>query len=253
MEQRIQKFFAGFCSRRTADAYIAAGRVTVNGVTAIPGQKADLEKDIILLDGKAIPGINQDNQDKMIYLMLNKPRGYVTTMSDERGRRTVLELIKNCGARVYPVGRLDMDSEGLLLFTNDGDLTRRLTHPSSEIEKAYEVTVAGADETTAARLADIKDLDGKKIRPARVKFLRHETRIRRDKDNKNQEKKEILSVFLIMIHEGKNRQVRRMCEQCGCGVAKLRRVREGNLKLGNLKRGEWRYLTPEEIAALREE
>ncbi len=94
MEQRIQKFFAGFCSRRTADAYIAAGRVTVNGVTAIPGQKADLEKDIILLDGKAIPGIDQDNQDKMIYLMLNKPRGYVTTMSDERGRRTVLELIK---------------------------------------------------------------------------------------------------------------------------------------------------------------
>ncbi len=132
-------------------------------------------------------------------------------------------------------------------------MTRRLTHPSSEIEKAYEVTVTGADENTAARLADIKDLDGKKIRPARVKFLRHETRIRRDKENKNQEKKEILSVFLMIIHEGKNRQVRRMCEQCGCGVARLRRIREGNLKLGNLKRGEWRYLTPEEIAALRGE
>ena len=157
MEERIQKLFAGLCSRRTADSYISAGRVTVNGVTAIPGQKADPEKDIILLDGKAVPGLDKDqtqdkSKNKKIYLMLNKPRGYVTTMSDERGRKTVWDLIQNRGARVYPVGRLDMDSEGLLLFTNDGDLARYLTHPGSEIEKVYEVTLSNAGPDTAARL-----------------------------------------------------------------------------------------------------
>ncbi len=251
MEERIQKLFAGLCSRRTADSYISAGRVTVNGVTAIPGQKADPEKDIILLDGKAVPGLDKDqtqdkSKNKKIYLMLNKPRGYVTTMSDERGRKTVWDLIQNRGARVYPVGRLDMDSEGLLLFTNDGDLARYLTHPGSEIEKVYEVTLSNAGPDTAARLENIKDLDGEKIRPARVKFLRHEERTR-----KNQREKEILSVFSITIHEGKNRQIRRMCEQCGCGISRLRRVREHGLKLGGLKRGEWRDLTPDEVALLK--
>ena len=230
MEQRIQKLLSGVCSRRTAEAYIAAGRVTVNGVPAAPGQKADPRRDTVLLDGRPLPVV-----EKKVVILLNKPRGYVTTLSDERGRRTVADLVSSCGARVFPVGRLDRDSEGLLLLTNDGALAQRLAHPGGNVEKEYRVSVEGALDGAAERLSAVRDLDGEAIRPAGVNLLRRD------------ETKALLSVT---IHEGKNRQVRRMCEACGLRVRRLVRVREHTLRLGKLKSGAWRFLQPEEIAAL---
>ncbi len=168
--------------------------------------------------------------------MLNKPRGYVTTLSDEKGRRTVADLMADCGARVWPVGRLDLDSEGLLLMTNDGDLTRRLLHPSGEVEKTYHVTVRGAVAGAAERLAAIRDLEGEPIRPAGVALLRRTGET---------------AELAVTIHEGKNRQIRRMCAACGLTVKRLRRVREHTLELGELPVGTWRYLTAAEVAALR--
>ena len=161
--------------------------------------------------------------------MLNKPRGYVTTLSDERGRRTAAELVSGCGARVYPVGRLDMDSEGLLLMTNDGAWMQRLLHPSREIEKEYRV------EGAAGRLAAIRDLEGERIRPARVRELWRD-------GNK--------AALSVTIHEGKNRQIRRMCRQAGLAVRRLQRVREHTLTLGDLPVGRWRYLTQQELQML---
>ena len=215
--------------------YITAGRGTVNGQTALLGQRADLEQDDVRLDGKPLA-----SKAEPVYILLNKPRGYVTTLSDEKGRRTVADLVKDCGTRVYPVGRLDLDSEGLLLLTNDGDLAQRLLHPRYETPKVYHVWVRGEVEDAVERLAQVTDLNGEPIRPAQVKFLHWET-------------KEALLKLSITIHEGKNRQVRRMCAACGLEVARLRRVREHTLSLGRLRSGQWRYLFPAEIQALKAE
>ena len=233
MEERLQKLLsaAGVCSRRAAEGYIEAGRVTVNGETAQLGTKADPDRDDIRLDGRSLP-----NRARPVYLLLNKPRGYVTTLSDEKGRKTVAELVADCGVRVYPVGRLDLDSEGLLLLTNDGELARRLTHPSGEVEKTYHVWVRGPVTGAAERLAKVRDLEGESIRPARVETLRQG---------------EGRAALAVVIHQGKNRQVRRMCAVCGLEVERLRRVREHTLELGNLPPGKWRYLTAAEVKALQ--
>ena len=233
MEERLQKILsaAGACSRREAEAWITAGRVTVNGVPAALGQKADMERDDIRADGKKLT-----KRTEKVYLMLNKPRGYVTTLSDEKGRKTVAELVRSCGVRVYPVGRLDMDSEGLLLLTNDGALTQRLLHPSGEVNKTYHVSVYGDVRGCAGRLAALTELEGERIRPAQVEVLRQTERT---------------AELSITIHEGKNRQIRRMCGACGLTVKRLRRVKEHTLELGTLPVGAWRYLTPEELKALR--
>lgn len=229
MEQRLQKIIAsaGLCSRRTAEAWIKAGRVRVNGATAMLGQSADPDTDTVAVDGKplAFP-------EARCYLMLNKPRGYVCTMSDERGRPTVAELVKDCGARVVPVGRLDLDSEGLLLMTDDGDWMQRMLHPKFETRKTYHVTIAGAVGGAAEKLAAMRELDGGTIRPARVETLRagRET-----------------AELAITIHEGKNRQIRRMCSAAGVHVKRLRRVAEHTFLLGDLPVGQWRHLTAEEL------
>ena len=235
MEERLQKLLsaAGVCSRRAAETYLTAGRVTVNGEPARLGQRADPDRDEILVDGRPLTP-----RAKPVYILLNKPRGYVTTLSDERGRKTVAELVADCGARVYPVGRLDLDSEGLLLLTNDGDWAQHLLHPSHEVEKTYHVSVFGPVAGAAARLAAMTDLEGEPIRPARVEVLRQTART---------------ALLAVTIHEGKNRQIRRMCARCGLTVKRLRRVQEGPLKLGNLPSGKWRDLSENEVEALRTE
>ncbi len=233
MEERLQKLLsaAGVCSRRAAEDYITAGRVTVNGIPASLGQRADPERDEIRVDGRRLA-----SRAAPVYLMLNKPRGYVTTLSDEKGRRTVSDLVKDCGVRLYPVGRLDLNSEGLLLMTNDGELAQRMTHPSHEVSKTYHVLVLGAVEGAAERLSALTELEGETIRPARVSVLRTSGET---------------AELSVTIHEGKNRQVRRMCAACGLTVRRLRRVREHTLELGTLPSGTWRYLTEEEIRELK--
>lgn len=228
MEERLQKILsaAGVCSRRSAEEYITAGRVAVNGVAAKLGDKADPGLDRITVDGKPLP-----SKGETVWLMLNKPRGYVTTLSDEKGRKTAAELVTDCGCRVWPVGRLDMDSEGLLLFTNDGEGTDRLLHPSHEVEKEYLVTVEGDINAALPILTGPMELDGISLAPAQVKTL-----------GSNE--------LSVIIHQGKNRQVRRMCALAGLKVKRLRRVREGSILLGELPVGKWRYLTKEEIQSL---
>ena len=233
MKERLQKILSGrgICSRRKAEEWIEAGRVTCNGITAKMGDVADSEVDSILVDGKPLP-----SQQTYVYIMLNKPRGYVTTLSDEKGRPNAAQLI-DCGTRVYPVGRLDMDSEGLLLFTNDGEFANKLMHPKHEVDKTYRVLVQGYSEENLERLKQPIELDGYTIRTPGVKLLRT-----RDKGQ---------AQLLVTIHEGRNRQVRRMCDAAGMKVLRLQRISEGKLKLGNLESGKWRYLTPEEIASLK--
>lgn len=168
MAERLQKLLtaAGLCSRRMAEEWISAGRVCVNGAPATLGDRADPETDTITVDGQPLPA-----DTRRVYLMLNKPRGYVTTLSDEYGRHTAAELVSGCGARVYPVGRLDRDSEGLLLFTNDGDFAHRLLHPSHQVDKVYLVTVRGDIRGAAERLMAITELDGEPIAPAQAREL----------------------------------------------------------------------------------
>ena len=235
MKQRLQKILsaAGLCSRRTAEIWLTAGRVSVNGVPASLGDKADPERDSVTVDGKPLR-----QPEAFRYLMLHKPRGYVTTLSDERGRKTVADLVAGAGVRVYPVGRLDRDSEGLLLLTNDGALAQRLTYPSHAISKTYQVTVQGDTGRAAEHLARVRDLDGEPIAPAKVRTLRQEG----DR-----------ALLEITLHQGKNRQIRRMCAQCGLTVLRLRRIREDCLTLGGLKSGAWRDLTEDEVAALKGE
>lgn len=234
MEERLQKLLsaAGICSRRAAEGYITAGRVTVNGEVADLGRRADPDKDDIRLDGKPVT-----QREELIYLLLNKPRGYVTTLSDEKGRKTVADLVRDCGKRVYPVGRLDLDSEGLLLMTNDGDLMQRMLHPSHEVSKTYFVSVYGEVAGAPERLRRITNLEGESIRPAKVELLRETGKT---------------AHLFITIHEGKNRQIRRMCALCGLTVKRLRRVREHTLELGELPSGAWRYLTEDEIISLKQ-
>lgn len=234
MAERLQKILSahGAASRRAAEKLIVDGRVTVNGKVAALGQSADAARDRICIDGKPLP-----KRAEPVCLMLYKPRGYVTTLSDERGRKTVSSLV-DCGCRVYPVGRLDYQSEGLLLFTNDGALADRLMHPRGQIEKVYEVTVRGELATAQTLLSRPIDLDGRAIAPPLVKKLRE-----------SGEK----ATYEITIHEGRNRQIRRMCEAAGLTVVRLCRVREGCLSLGTLAVGAWRPLTEEERSALYRE
>ncbi len=233
MMERLQKILSarGVASRRHSEEMIREGRVTVNGVTAALGDQADPEVDRIEIDGRPLPA-----QESYVYILLNKPRGYVTTLSDEKGRPNAAQLVADCGVRVYPVGRLDMDSEGLLLFTNDGEFANRLMHPKQEVKKVYDVWVTGFYPGAEAKLRRPIELDGYLIRRPEVKLLRSEgTKAR----------------MLVTIHEGRNRQVRRMCEAAGLSVTRLRRVREGEVSLGDLPAGKWRHLTPEELAVLR--
>jgi len=232
LEERLQKLLsaAGICSRRCAERYLAAGRVTVNGAVARLGGKADPARDRVAVDGKVL-----HTGEERIWLMLNKPQGYVSTLSDERGRRTAASLVRGCGRRVWPVGRLDMDSEGLLLFTNDGEGANRVLHPSHEVEKEYRVTVFGDAAGALEALRGPMELDGVPLAPARVSLLR------RTRGG---------GVLGVVIHEGKNRQVRRMCALAGLTVTRLERVREGCVELGGLPGGQWRYLSPSETAGL---
>ena len=233
MRERLQKLIAraGVCSRRSAESLLTAGRVTVNGVAAHLGDKADADTDVIAIDGTAIAFA-----EPAVYLMLNKPRGYVTTLRDELGRATAAELVADCGVRVFPVGRLDKESEGLLLFTNDGALMQAMTHPSHQVDKTYEVTVTGQLEGAADRLSAVTELDGEPIVPAQVEIM---------------ERRQGKALLRVTIHQGKNRQIRRMCAQVGLQVTRLRRVSEDALTLGDLKPGQWRYLTDAEVAALK--
>lgn len=233
MKERLQKILSarGIASRRKAEEMIQAGLVTVNGTLAQLGDAADPETDEILVNGKPLP-----KQESYIYILLNKPRGYVTTLSDEKGRPNAAQLVADCGTRVYPVGRLDMDSEGLLLFTNDGDFANRLMHPKQEVKKTYETWVTGYRPGSEIQLGKPITLDGYTIRPPKVKLLRSD----------GQKAK-----LLVTIHEGRNRQVRRMCEAAGMHCTRLRRIKEGSLSLGELPLGKWRYLTAEEVAALK--
>ena len=233
MKERLQKILSarGLVSRRKAEEWIIAGRLQINGCIAALGDCADPDVDEILLDGKPLPS-KQEN----VYIMLNKPRGYVTTLSDEKGRDNVSQLVADCGMRVYPVGRLDMDSEGLLLLTNDGDFADELMHPRHEVNKTYEVSVRGFREDSIALLKRPIELDGYCIREPEVKLIHAEAQ---------------KAKLLVTIHEGRNRQVRRMCEAAGMDVLRLRRISEGNLQLGRLPLGKWRYLTKEELAGLR--
>ncbi|MBQ9045731.1 MAG: rRNA pseudouridine synthase [Oscillospiraceae bacterium] len=232
MLQRLQKCIAeaGVASRRAAEQMISDGRVTVNGAPAVLGQSADPERDEIRVDGRLLP-----KREKNVYILLHKPRGYVTTLRDEQGRRTVADLVRGVPVRVYPVGRLDLDSEGLLLMTNDGDLAHAVMHPSHAVDKVYHVAVSGAPIAAAAEaMRAMTDLDGEPIAPPGVRVIGEDR-------------------LAVTIHEGKNREVRRLCAAAGLTVHRLIRVQEGSLKLGNLKRGTWRYLTDAELRALKEE
>lgn len=238
---RLQKIFtdAGIMSRRAAEAEIDAGLVTVNGNVASLGDKADPENDIIEYKGERIVL----SSSKPVYVMLNKPMGYVTTMKDEQGRKNVSELVAGVGRRVYPVGRLDMYSEGLLLFTDDGEMANRLTHPSHTIGKVYRVKIKGA---LTDRAVDILNapmvIDGYKIRPVEVSVI---SKQRTDRAGN------LCSVVEITLFEGRNRQVRKMCQVAGLQVMRLRRIRIGEISLDKLPLGEWRYLTDEEIEYLK--
>lgn len=233
MEERIQKLIAaaGLCSRRQAEEYLRAGRVTVDGRTAQLGDRAEAGA-VIALDGVPLRP-----PEERVCLLLNKPRGYACTLSDPHARHLVTELTAGCGLRVYPVGRLDVDSEGLLLMTNDGALTHRLLHPGGGVEKRYHVTVTGWREDSLERLRALRQLDGEPIRAVGVRLLRRAPE----------------TVVEFTLHEGKKRQIRRMCRQTGLSVRRLCRVAEGGLTLGDLPPGQWRRLTAEEMAALRGE
>lgn len=234
MLERIQKIIAsrGLASRRGAEQLILTGRVICNGEVCQIGQCADVSTDIILVDGMPLPSAADH-----VYIMLNKPKGYVTTLSDEKGRKNAGQLVKDCGTRVYPVGRLDMDSEGLLLFTNDGEFANRLMHPSHEVDKVYRVNVKNYSEEGLVKLKRPVMLDGYRISPPQVKFI-------------SADPKSSSAELEITIHEGRNRQVRRMCAIAGMIVTRLVRIQEGNLLLGDLPSGRWRYLSADERKSL---
>ena len=229
MTERLQKILSarGVASRRTAEQMILDGRVRVNGTIAVLGQTADGDADEILVDGQPIPAGTQP-----VYIMLHKPRGFVTTLSDEQGRRTAAELVADCGVRVYPVGRLDLSSEGLLLFTNDGAFADKLMHPKHQVDKTYLAWVSDFSDEAFQRLKKPIELDGYRIRAPKLRIVKP-------------------GLIEITIHEGRNRQVRRMCEAAGMHVTRLRRIREGSLSLGDLAPGKWRYLTEAEVTALK--
>ena len=234
---RISKYFTdcGVLSRRAADAAIEAGEVKVNGTPAVTGQKITPGVDEVVWRGRKI---TMPSTAQKITIMLNKPRGYVTTMSDEKGRHTVAELVSGAGVRLYPIGRLDMDSDGLLLLTNDGDLANKLSHPSHVVDKIYLVYVSGRVTTEQMEsMTHPIEIDGRMTSPARVRKAAFNG---------------VETALEVTIHDGRNRQVRRLCEREGLHVRKLTRVAEGSLLLGDLDEGHWRKLSEKEIRKLKE-
>jgi len=226
-------------SRRAAEREIEAGNVTVNGAVAAIGERIDPECDTVRWNGKVISPESEGNT----YIALNKPLGYVTTMADEKGRKTAAELVSDANHRVYPIGRLDMYSEGLLLFTDDGELANKLTHPSHDFSKKYLVKVKGTcTDEDIKRLLSPMELDGYQLRPIKARIVKAG-----DCDREGN----VYSTLAITLFEGRNRQIRRMCEKCGLVVMRLRRVSVGEIKLSDLPLGKWRYLTKEEIEYLK--
>lgn len=230
---RLQKHLSecGIASRRKAEELIAAGKVKINGHIAEIGSKVDPKRDKVTVRGRAVVPVNEK-----VYIMLNKPRGFVTTMSDELGRKTVSDLVADAGNRIFPVGRLDRDSEGLLIMTNDGDFANKLTHPSSHVNKTYRVTVKGAAEEE--QLLKMKEgilLDGRKTLPC---------------DCFVAERKPDRTVLIFILNEGRNRQIRRMCEAVGLEVLRLKRTEIAGVKLGMLPQGKWRPLNEREMRRL---
>lgn len=234
MKERIQKLISasGYASRRAGEELILKGKVKVNGTVAALGDSADPDTDIIEVSGQRLSFENNKT-----YIMLNKPKGYVTSLDDEKGRPCVAELVKDVGKRVYPIGRLDMNSEGLLLFTDDGDFANMLMHPSFEHTKTYRLTVSEpCSEDALAIMRSELVIDGYKIRPAKASV------IKRSKGS---------CLIEVTIHEGRNRQIRKMCECAGLKLTRLLRTEVSGLSLGDLPQGKWRYLTDEEVALLR--
>jgi len=233
---RLQKYLAecGLGSRRAIERFIQEGRISVNGVPVSVGQKINPETDKVLLDSKPIPL----KIPEKIYILLNKPKNFVTTAHDEFGRPTVMDLIKNIKTRVFPVGRLDLDVEGALLLTNDGELANQLLHPSNEIHKTYIAVVKGFITTGALNQMEKGVLleDGK-TSPARVKVLHQNLKT---------------STIQLTIHEGRKREVKRMCDAVGFPLISLKRISFAGIKLGKLPSGNWRYLTPSEISSLKD-
>ncbi|MDY2677736.1 MAG: pseudouridine synthase [Oscillospiraceae bacterium] len=233
-EERLQKFLSecSVASRRKSEQLILEGRVYVNGKKASLGDKVNPKKDVVTVNGKKVSQVKEK-----YYIMLNKPRGYVTTMSDELGRKCVKELVEGVGAVVYPIGRLDRDSEGLLLLTNDGEFANHIMHPSKHISKTYRVTVRSS--VSAEQIEKLSDgaivIDEREVLPAEIHVL---------------EKSETRSVLQMTIFEGRNRQIRKMCEAVGLEVARLKRTAVGSVKLGMLRTGDWRELSEDEIKKL---
>ena len=236
---KLQKYFTdcGILSRRAAEKEIADGNVKVNGESAYLGQRIDPDADVVEYKGKILRPVSNDK----ICVMLNKPRGFVTTLSDEKGRPTVSALVSDAGRRLYPIGRLDMDSDGLLLLTDDGELANKLTHPRHEIPKIYRVTVKGeVNEDTLALLRSPLEIDGYKILPVETSL------IWQAKDKKE-------SILEMKLYEGRNRQIRKMCALAELTVKRLSRIAIGKLTLGDLPEGKWRILTSNELDYLKNE
>lgn len=234
-EVRLQKFMAeqGVASRRKSEDLIRAGKVKVNGHVAEIGMKINPRKDLVTVGKQKLTNVKNR---KMVYVMLNKPRGYVTTVSDELGRKTVMDLLPDFGCRIYPVGRLDKDSEGLLLLTNDGSFTNCMTHPSHEYAKVYRVTVRPAvNDDILLNLRNGIEIDGRMTAPCEVTVLTEE---------------ENRVVLEFILHEGRNRQIRKMCESQGLEVARLKRISIGPVKLGMLKQGDYRELSEQDVKKL---
>lgn len=234
-EVRLQKFMAeqGVASRRKSEDLIRAGKVKVNGHIAEIGMKINPRKDLVTVGKQKLTNVKNR---KMVYIMLNKPRGYVTTVSDELGRKTVMDLLPDFGCRIYPVGRLDKDSEGLLLLTNDGSFTNCMTHPSHEYAKVYRVTVRPAvNDEILFNLRNGIEIDGRKTSPCEVTVLTEE---------------ENRVVLEFILHEGRNRQIRKMCESQGLEVARLKRISIGPIKLGMLKQGDYKELSEQDVKKL---
>ena len=232
---RLQKYLAECCvaSRRKSEELIVAGKVKVNGVTALIGDKVNPKHDKVTVSGKKVVSVK-----KNVYIMLNKPRGFITTMNDEHDRKCVAELVKDINTRVYPVGRLDRESEGLLIMTNDGEFTNALTHPSKHVSKTYRVTIIPTiTKEQATEFRNGIEIDGRMTAPADLRVL---------------ETQENRTVVEVTIYEGRNRQIRKMFEALGIEVARLKRTKVGNLKLGMLKQGAYRHLTEDEVSSLYE-